>query len=194
MSAVEQTQPGDLMSRVTSDTVLLREVSTQSVVNGVTASVTLVAMVVLMGWLDLPLLGVTLGVMVLVAVILVALLPQIQRATKAAQDAVGQMGSTLERMLGVPDHEGVGRRGREAMVIRTAAEQSWRQGVRSTKWTALAGTAAFFAVQVSFLAVLGVVALAWRRARSRSAPWSRSCCSCSTCSAPSASWCRRRPS
>ena len=100
MSAVEQTQPGDLMSRVTSDTVLLREVSTQSVVNGVTASVTLVAMVVLMGWLDLPLLGVTLGVMVLVAVILVALLPQIQRATKAAQDAVGQMGSTLERMLG----------------------------------------------------------------------------------------------
>jgi ATP-binding cassette subfamily C protein len=157
MSAMERAQPGDLMSRVTSDTVLLREVATRSVVNGVTASLTLVAMVALMAWLDLPLLGVTLGVMVLVAVILVVLLPQIQRATRAAQDAVGQMGSALERILGAfRTMKASVAEGREAAIIRDAAEQSWRQGVRSTKWTALAGTAAFFAVQVSFLAVLGV--------------------------------------
>jgi ATP-binding cassette subfamily C protein len=110
-----------------------------------------------MAWLDLPLLGVTLGVMVFVAVILIVLLPQTQRATKAAQDAVGQIGSALERILGAfRTMKASNAEGREAAVIRAAAEQSWRQGVRSTKWTALAGTAAFFAVQVSFLAVLGV--------------------------------------
>ena len=157
MSAMERSQPGDLMSRVTSDTVLLREVATRSVVNGVTAALTMVAMVVLMAWLDLPLLGVTLGVMVVVAVILVVLLPQIQRATRAAQDAVGAMGSALERMLGAfRTVKASGAEAREAEVIRTAALVSWREGVRSSKWTALAGTAAFFAVQVSFLAVLGV--------------------------------------
>src|SRR2546423_512012 len=36
MSAVEQAEPGDLMSRVTADTTLLREVTTDSLVGGVT--------------------------------------------------------------------------------------------------------------------------------------------------------------
>jgi ATP-binding cassette subfamily C protein len=157
MSAFEQTQPGDLMSRVTADTVLLREVATNSVVNGLTASLTLVAMVFLMAWLDLPLLGVTLGVMVFVAILLVLLLPQIQRATKAAQDAVGQIGSRMERVLGAfRTMKASGAEARETEVVRQAAQHSWEQGVRSTRWTALAGTTAFFAVQVSFLAVLGV--------------------------------------
>ena len=114
-----QTQPGDLMSRVTADTVLLREVATNSVVNGLTASLTLVAMVVLMAWLDLPLLGVTLGVMVFVAVLLVLLLPQIQRATKAAQDAVGEIGSRLERVLGAfRTMKASGAEARETEVVR----------------------------------------------------------------------------
>lgn len=157
MSAMGRSQPGDLMSRVTSDTVLLREVATRSVVNGVTAALTMVAMVVLMAWLDLPLLGVTLGVMVVVAIILVILLPQIQRATKAAQDAVGAMGAALERILGAfRTVKASGAETREAEVVRKAALVSWHEGVRSSKWTAIAGTAAFFAVQVSFLAVLGV--------------------------------------
>jgi ATP-binding cassette subfamily C protein len=157
MSAFEQTQPGDLMSRVTADTTLLREIATTSVVNGVTASLTLVAMVVLMAWLDLVLLGVTLAVMAFVAVLLILLLPQIQRATKAAQDAVGDMGSALERVLGAfRTVKASGAEAREADQLQAAARLAWGQGVRSTRWTALAGTAAFFAVQVSFLAVLGI--------------------------------------
>jgi ABC-type multidrug transport system fused ATPase/permease subunit len=61
VSAVDQSEPGDLMSRVTADTTLLREVTTSSLVGGVTGALTLVATVVLMGLMDPVLLGVKSG-------------------------------------------------------------------------------------------------------------------------------------
>jgi hypothetical protein len=48
MSAVAGTEPGDLMSRVTADTTLLREVTTNSLVQAITGALTLTATVLLM--------------------------------------------------------------------------------------------------------------------------------------------------
>jgi ATP-binding cassette subfamily C protein len=39
--ALDETEPGDLMSRVAADTTLLREVSNQSLVSAVTSTLTL---------------------------------------------------------------------------------------------------------------------------------------------------------
>ncbi|MCA9859536.1 MAG: hypothetical protein KC438_07435, partial [Thermomicrobiales bacterium] len=61
LPAMERTQPGDLMSRVSSDTTLLRQAATYGVVQGLTQSVMLIGIVVMMAYLDLVLLGVTLG-------------------------------------------------------------------------------------------------------------------------------------
>ncbi len=62
IGGLDRAEPGDLMSRVTSDTTLLRDVATDSLVGVVTGSLTLVATLVLMGLLDVVLLGVTMGV------------------------------------------------------------------------------------------------------------------------------------
>jgi ATP-binding cassette subfamily C protein len=59
ISGLDRAEPGDLMSRVSSDTTLLRDVTTGSIVGVVTGGVTLIATLVLMSLLDLVLFGVT---------------------------------------------------------------------------------------------------------------------------------------
>ena len=49
LSAFDTAQPGDLMSRVTSDSTLLREAATQALVNLVTGAFMLVGIIVMMG-------------------------------------------------------------------------------------------------------------------------------------------------
>lgn len=62
ITAVDRSEPGDLMARITSDTTLLRQVTTNSLVGLGTGGLTLVATIVMMGLVDLVLLGVTLAV------------------------------------------------------------------------------------------------------------------------------------
>ncbi len=150
---VERTQPGDLMSRVTSDTTLLRSVATESLVGAVTEALTLIATVVLMGLMEPVLLLVTLGVMVLIGGAVGLVMPRIALASKAAQEAVGAISTVLERSFGaLRTIKASGAEDRE----NAAAHDAWRHGVRAAKWRALAWSSVGFAVQVSFLVVLGV--------------------------------------
>ncbi|MGW4028529.1 ABC transporter ATP-binding protein [Streptomyces sp. NPDC004838] len=154
---VEKTQPGDLMSRVTSDTTLLRAVTTQSVVSAVTGALAFVATIVLMGMMDPVLLGVTLGVIVLVGGCVALVMPQISRSTQRAQEAVGSISTVLERAFGAfRTLKASGAEERETAVIAEAAHEAWRHGVRSAKWQSVAWSSVGLAVQVSFLAVLGI--------------------------------------
>jgi hypothetical protein len=50
ISAVDRAEPGDLMSRVTADTTLLRDVTADSLVGGVTGTLMLLATLALMGY------------------------------------------------------------------------------------------------------------------------------------------------
>ncbi|MCI0690118.1 MAG: hypothetical protein L0Y54_23205, partial [Sporichthyaceae bacterium] len=65
VSAVDATEPGDLMSRVTADTTLLREVTTSSFVGGITALLTFIATIIMMALMDVVLLGVAMVALVL---------------------------------------------------------------------------------------------------------------------------------
>ncbi|MEU3853970.1 ABC transporter ATP-binding protein [Streptomyces sp. NPDC029554] len=153
----ERIPPGDLMSRVTSDTTLLRAVSTQAVVSAATGAVTFVAAVVVMAFLDVVLLGVTLGVVVLVGGAAALVMPQIARATERAQEAVGEISVALERSLGAfRTVKASGAEERETARVEAAARRAWRHGVKSAKWEAVAGSADELAVQLAFLAVLAV--------------------------------------
>ncbi|MEV5598805.1 ABC transporter ATP-binding protein [Streptomyces sp. NPDC052496] len=153
----ERTQPGDLMSRVTSDTTLLRAVTTQAIVNGATGAVTLAAAVAMMALMDAVLLGVTLGVIALTGGAVALIMPRIARATERSQEAVGEISTVLERMFGaLRTVKASGAEQRETATADAAMRRAWRHGVTSAKWEAVAEAAVGLAVQLSFLAVLGV--------------------------------------
>ncbi|MFF6952951.1 ABC transporter ATP-binding protein [Streptomyces iakyrus] len=153
----ERIPQGDLMSRVTSDTTLLRAVSTQAVVSAAFGAVSFVAAIVMMAFLDVVLLGVTLGVVVLVGGAVALVMPKIARATERAQEAVGEISVALERSLGAfRTVKASGAEARETARVDAAARRAWRHGVKSAKWESVAGSADELAVQLAFLAVLAV--------------------------------------
>lgn len=155
ISAVDRTEPGDLMARITSDTTLLREVTTDSLVGVGTGGLTLVATVVMMALVDPVLLGVTLAVVAAAGVVLGLIVPRINRASRKAQDAVGVMGASLERVLGgLRTVKASGAEFREERTLHEAAQESWRQSVHAAKWSAAAGNTAGLAMQVAFITVL----------------------------------------
>ncbi|MEW2560491.1 ABC transporter ATP-binding protein [Streptomyces griseorubiginosus] len=155
ITAVDRTEPGDLMARITSDTTLLREVTTDSLVGLGTGGLTLVATVVMMALVDPVLLGVTLAVILAAGTVLGVIVPRINRASRQAQDAVGVMGASLERILGaLRTVKASGAEHREERTLHAAAEESWRQSVRAAKWSAAAGNTAGLAMQIAFITVL----------------------------------------
>jgi ABC-type multidrug transport system fused ATPase/permease subunit len=157
IGGLDRAEPGDLMSRVTSDTTLLRDVTTNSVVGVVTGSLTLIATLVLMGLMDVVLLGVTMGVFSLTALVIGVVVPRIGRAARQAQNSVGVMGAALERMLGAfRTIKASGAEDREGERIHAAARDAWRADIRAAKWQAIAGNTAGLSVQCAFLAILAV--------------------------------------
>ena len=157
LPSMERTQPGDLMSRVSSDTTLLRQAATYGFVQGLTQTMLLIGIVVMMAYLDLVLLGVTVAVMLVMGIIVAIAVPRIQRASKAAQVSVGAIGAELERVLGAfrtVKASGAEPREREEMAVATSL--AWRNGIEVAKWQSIAGTAAWASVQIAFLVVLGV--------------------------------------
>jgi ATP-binding cassette subfamily C protein len=157
IAAVDRSEPGDLMSRVTADTTLLREVTTGSLVGGVTGVITLAATIAMMGLLDPVLLGVTLVALVVAAVVIGQVVPRINRAARRAQESVGVIGAALERMFGAfRTVKASGAEQREGQRVQAAAVQAWSASVRAAKWEALAGNIAGLAVQVAILAVLSI--------------------------------------
>ncbi|WP_267241824.1 ABC transporter ATP-binding protein [Streptomyces sp. PR69] len=155
ISAVDRSEPGDLMARITSDTTLLREVTTDSLVGLGAGGLTLIATLVMMGLVDPVLLAVTLGVILGAGTVIGVIVPRINRAARHAQEAVGAMGASLERILGaLRTVKASGAEHREEQAIHEAAQQSWRQSVRAAKWSAAAGNTAGLAMQVAFITVL----------------------------------------
>ncbi|MFF2852188.1 ABC transporter ATP-binding protein [Streptomyces sp. NPDC058001] len=157
ITAVDRSEPGDLMARVTSDTTLLRGVTTDTLVGLGTGGLTLVATLVMMGWTDLVLLGVTAAVIAAAGAVVGVIVPHINKATRSAQESVGRMGTSLERVLGaLRTVKASGAEHREERAVHAAAEESWRQSVRAAKWEALAGNTAGLSMQVAFITVLAV--------------------------------------
>jgi ATP-binding cassette subfamily B protein len=157
VAEVDQLKPGDLLSRVTSDTTLLRTAATTTIVDVTNGTLMLLGTVVLMALLDPVLLGVTIAVVLFTALAIGSFVSRIGRATELAQQAVGEMGAVLERALGAfRTIKASGAEDRENAVLDDAAERAWRQGVSAAAWSSVVGVLSRLSVQVSFLAVLGV--------------------------------------
>ncbi|MFF9065375.1 ABC transporter ATP-binding protein [Streptomyces sp. NPDC014891] len=164
--AVTRSPTGELVTRVTSDTVLLREAAASSFVGLVNGAVMLVGSLVLMGFLDPVLLATTVTAVALVGLVFALLMPGIARSQQQAQEHVGRLGGALEGTLrAIRTVKAHGAEARMAERILTDARASAEYGVRAVRREALAWTTAWSGVNLAIIAILGVGA--WRVAEGR---------------------------
>ncbi|WKX74126.1 ABC transporter ATP-binding protein [Streptomyces sp. XD-27] len=155
MREYDKHRSGDLISRVTADTTLLREVVAQALVDLATGATVAAGAVALMLWLD-PLLMVLVTLTVAAATVVVAsLLRGLRAAAERMQGAVGQLAADLERALGALPLVRVHRaEEREAARIGERVEAAYSAGVRTARLGSLTSPAVELAVGGSFLIVL----------------------------------------
>ncbi|MFJ8466576.1 ABC transporter ATP-binding protein [Streptomyces swartbergensis] len=159
--AVTRRPPGELVTRVTSDTVLLHQAATGAPVGLINAVVMLLGTLVLMAVLDLVLLGTVVAAVVVVGVLFAVLMPGIATAQQRAQDHLGRLGGNLEGALRAIRTVKAGRaEDRTAERIVADARTSAEHGIRAVRREALAWTISAAGIQLAIILVLGVGA--WR--------------------------------
>ena len=157
ISEFDTRRTGDLVSRVGSDTTLLRAVLTQGLVEAIGGSLTFVGALIAMLVIDPVLLGLTVLV-IAVSVVTVTLLSQrIRAASLAAQAKVGDLAASVERAISaVRTVRASNATDREIAAVEEDAKGAWRMGIQVARISALVVPIAGIAMQVSFLVVLGV--------------------------------------
>ncbi len=148
---------GDLMSRVGSDTTLLRTVVTSGIFDIISSVLMFVAAVVLMVIIDPLLFGLTLGTVLIGVSAAFVLGRQVRQASKDAQKAVGDMSSSVERALsGIRTIKAAVAEDREADLIDKDARSAYRAGVRLAVLSAIINPLMSICLQAAFLVVLAV--------------------------------------
>ena len=157
ISEFDARRTGDLVSRVGSDTTLLRAVLTQGLVEAIGGSLTFVGALIAMLVIDPILLGLTVLVVAVSVVTVVLLSRRIRTASQAAQAKVGDLAASVERAISaIRTVRASNATEREVAVIAEDARGAWRMGIKVAKISALVVPIAGIAMQVSFLVVLGV--------------------------------------
>ncbi|MCX4970217.1 ABC transporter ATP-binding protein/permease [Streptomyces sp. NBC_00654] len=155
--AVDRLTPGDLQSRVTSDTTLLRTVLSSGMVESVNSVLMLLGTLAFMAYMDAVLLGVTLLVILVIGAVTALLMPRIQRAQLRAQESVGAMGAALDRVLqAYRTVKASGAEEREIALVAEAARHAHDRGVSVARWSSVSDVTMMMSIQLAFLAVLGV--------------------------------------
>ena len=148
---------GDLVSRVGSDTTLLRAVLTQGFVDAAGGVLIFVGSIVAMAVIDPLLLGITLAVIAIAILAVAFTTRQIKAATTKAQTRVGDMAASVERALSaVRTIRAARAETREGEHIVENAKEAYTQGVKIAKLNAAVTPIAGLAFQGAFIAVLGV--------------------------------------
>lgn len=146
---------GELVTRVTSDSVLLQAAST-SVIGLFNGAVMLVGTLVLMAILDLALLTTTAVAVGIVVILFATLMPAIAVARQRAQEAVGSLGGRLESLLrAVRTVKVSNAEERQVEDLMKHANEARTQGIRATRREALAWTLAWAGVQAAIIVILG---------------------------------------
>jgi len=152
---------GELVTRVTSDSLLLREAASSSFIGLINGTIMLVGSLILMGVLDLPLLGTTMVAVAIVVVLFVLLMPGIAKAQEAAQGAVGRLGGSLEAALSAIRTVKASRaEDRQEARILEDARDSAAHSIRAVRRTAIAWVVAWSGMQLAIVIILGFGA--WR--------------------------------
>lgn len=148
---------GELVTRVTSDTVLLREAASSALVAIVNSTIALIGALVLMAVLDLVLLGIILVAIVIIGTLFAKLMPPIAEAQKQAQEAVGRLSGRLDGALrAIRTVKSSRAEGRESNRVIADATDSAAHSIRAVRTSAIAWTVAEGGVQLAVIAILGI--------------------------------------
>jgi ATP-binding cassette subfamily B protein len=148
---------GDLVSRVGSDTTLLRAVLTQGLIDAAGGVLIFVGAIIAMAFIDPFLLLLTLGMISVAVASIVVSARQIRSATTKAQQRVGDMAASVERALSaVRTIRAARAESRETEGISNNANEAYVQGVKIAKINALISPIAGVASNAAFIVVLGV--------------------------------------
>ncbi|PPF66739.1 ABC transporter [Clavibacter michiganensis] len=157
ISEFDTRRTGDLVSRVGSDTTLLRAVLTQGLVEAIGGAVTFLGAVIAMLIIDPVLLGLTVLVVAVSVVAVVGLSGRIRVASQRAQRKVGDLAASVERAIGaIRTVRASNATDREIRTIEADAEGAWEMGIKVAKASAVVVPIAGIALQASFLVVVGV--------------------------------------
>ncbi|MDR6172229.1 ABC transporter ATP-binding protein [Curtobacterium sp. SORGH_AS_0776] len=157
ISEFDTRRTGDLVSRVGSDTTLLRAVLTQGLIESIGGALTFIGAIIAMAVIDPLLLGIVV-VIVLVAIVVVGgLSRRIRVASKRAQEKVGDLTAAVERGIGaVRTIRAAGATEREVHEVDSHATEAYRRGLDIARMSAFVVPVASIVMQVAFIAVLGV--------------------------------------
>lgn len=160
MPAFGRFRVGDLLSRASTDVILVREAVTRAVVE-ITANVIMtVAAFTIMFLIDPVLMCVVLGVLVLGAVVITVTASRIGRVSLRLQSAVGTMTADLERVLGAIRTVRISRaEDRETRHLQALAQEAYLAGVQSARLASAVGPIIETIVNGAFVLVLFVGAL-----------------------------------
>lgn len=157
VSELDRRAPGDLISRVTSDSTLVQNAATEGLVMVANGVLSILGAVVLMGLVHLGLLGVTVGVLLGVTLVMVLILPRIREAVARSQESIGSVGAALDRALGAARTvKANGAEGRESALANLAVDGAYRAGLVGARYVAMVKVLSGVSIQAAFLAVLGV--------------------------------------
>jgi ABC-type multidrug transport system fused ATPase/permease subunit len=161
VTGISSRPPGELVTRATSDTLLLSEATSSSVVGLINGIVMLIGTLVLMGVLDLVLLATTVASVVVVGIFFLTLMPGIATAQERSQERLGRFGGVLEGALrAIRTVKASRAEERIAKQILDEAEVAAEHGVEAVRKEALAWSVAWSGVQIAIIVILGVGA--WR--------------------------------
>jgi len=157
ISEFDTRRTGDLVSRVGSDTTLLRAVLTQGLIESIGGALTFIGAVVAMAIIDPLLLGITVFIVLIAIVVVGGLSRRIRIASKRAQEKVGDLTAAVERGIGaVRTIRAAGATDREVREVDTHATEAYKRGLDIAKMSAFVVPVASIVMQVAFIAVLGV--------------------------------------
>ncbi|ARC57498.1 Multidrug resistance ABC transporter ATP-binding/permease protein BmrA [Frondihabitans sp. 762G35] len=157
ISEFDARRTGDLVSRVGSDTTLLRAVLTQGLVDAIGGSLTFVGAIIGMAIIDPVLLGLTVLVVAVSVVVVVSLSRRIRVANQRAQRKVGDLAAAVERAISsIRTVRASGATEREIEAIDRDSQGAYERGLDVASASAVVVPIASVAMQVSFLVVLGV--------------------------------------
>src|SRR5918998_968959 len=153
----DRRRTGDLLSRVGTDTTLLKAALAQSLTSIAVGVVVFFGAIFLMALIDPLLLAVALACVVVATAAVLLAATKVREATEEAQERVGDLGAARERTIRATRPVKISRaEGREEAAISGEARAAYEAGTRAAAYEALIGPATNVALQGSFVLVLGV--------------------------------------
>ena len=153
----DRRRTGDLVSRVGSDTTMLRAVLTQGLVEALGGALLFVGALIGMLVIDPILFAITFGVLLVALLAVVGLSSRIRPAVAQSQEKVGDLAASVDRAISsIRTIRAAGATERETASISREVDEAYGFGLVVARISALIVPISFIAMQASFLSVLGL--------------------------------------